>query len=140
MRLCLAPIVAIMLVACGRQPQTATLATSSGTTASRSTAAAASRIPPVELGKRPPGTPMTSANMPFFDIVTYCEVTTRKADITPRGPAYENCAGNQTHYRSIIGEAIDARQFKEPKVVECAKASHAAYEGMWYCMNDQPYS
>jgi len=83
---------------------------------------------------------MTSANMPFFDIVTYCEVTTRKIDSVPRGPVYENCASNQAHYRSIIGQAIDARQFEADKVVHCAKASRTAYEGMWYCMNDQPYS
>lgn len=83
---------------------------------------------------------MTGADMPFFDTVTYCEVTTRKIDSMPQGPAYESCAGNQAHYRSIIGAAIDAKQFKESKVVQCAKASRSAYEGMWYCMNDQPFS
>ena len=83
---------------------------------------------------------MTGADMPFFDTVTYCEVTTRKIDSMPQGPAYENCAGNQAHYRSIIRAAIDAKQFKESKVVQCAKASRSAYEGMWYCMNDQPFS
>lgn len=83
---------------------------------------------------------MTSANMPFFDVVTYCEITTRKHDTRPRGPLYDNCAMNQLHYRSIIGQAIDAKHFKDAKVVQCAKASRTAYEGMWYCMNDQPFS
>ena len=83
---------------------------------------------------------MTSANMPYFDIVTYCEIATRKHDTALQGPVYDTCAGNQAHYRSIIGAAIDAKRFKEAKVVQCAKASRSAYEGMWYCMNDQPYS
>ncbi|HEY3848056.1 MAG TPA: hypothetical protein VGL95_13195, partial [Acetobacteraceae bacterium] len=95
------------------------------------------QIPPVELGKRPPNTPMTSANMPFFDTVTYCEQTTRKIDRSPKGPAYETCVEDQAHYRIVIGDAVDAGKFKDPFIVHCATASRTAYQGMWYCMNGQ---
>jgi hypothetical protein len=127
-----------MLAACGGpqtsptvQPQTAA-----------DTTPVASRIttpqnPPVEFGKRPPNTPMTSNNMPFFDTVTYCELTTRKTDKINKGPAYEACVEDQAHYRIVIGEAINAARFHEADVVRCAKASRTAYQGMWYCMNGQ---
>jgi hypothetical protein len=95
------------------------------------------QIPPVELGRRRPNTRLTSANMPFFDTVTYCEHTTRKIDKIPKGPAYETCVEDQAHYRIVIGQAIDARQFKDTLVTDCAKASRTAYQGMWYCMNGQ---
>ena len=93
--------------------------------------------PPVEFGKRPPNTPMTSDNMPFFDAVTYCELTTRKQDKIAKGPAYEACVEDQAHYRIIIGEAINASQFQEPVIIRCAQASRTAYQGMWFCMNGQ---
>ena len=95
------------------------------------------QIPPVELGNRPPNTPMTRDNMPFFDAVTYCELATGKTDKTYKGPAYEACVEDQAHYRIVIGEAINAAQFLESVVVRCAKASRTAYQGMWYCMNGQ---
>ncbi len=98
------------------------------------------QIVPVELGRRPPNTRMTSRNMPFFDTVTYCLLTTRKTDTMVKGPAYEACVELQDHTRSVIGEAIDAKKFDEADIVRCAKASHTAYQGMWYCMNRQPYS
>jgi hypothetical protein len=95
------------------------------------------QVPPVEFGKRPPKTPMSSTNMPFFDAVRYCEATTRKQDKIYKGPAYEACVEDQAHYRIIIGEAIDAGQFQEAAVDRCAKASRSAYQGMWFCMNGQ---
>ena len=98
------------------------------------------QIPPVEFGRRPAGTPMTSANMPFFDTVRYCEWSTGKREKLRRGPLYEACIGDQANYRSVIGSAIDARQFKDRDIVRCATASRTAYQGMWYCLNDQPYS
>jgi hypothetical protein len=98
------------------------------------------QIPPVEFGERPPNTRMTSANMPYFDTVTYCEWSTEKHEKLRRGPLYEACIGDQDNYRQVIGSAIDAKQFKEPDIVRCAKASRTAYQGMWYCLNDQPYS
>lgn len=80
---------------------------------------------------------MTSDNMPFFDTVTYCELTTRKRDKIHKGPAYEACVEDEAHYRIVIGDAINAGQFKEAVINRCAKASRAAYQGMWYCMNGQ---
>ena len=127
-----------MLAACGGSQQSPTVQpqTAADTTpvTSRITAP---QNPPVEFGKRPPNTPMTSDNMPFFDTVTYCELTTRKIDKIYKGPAYESCAEDQAHYRIVIGEAINAGQFHEAVVVRCAKASRTAYQGMWYCMNGQ---
>ncbi|HUN39303.1 MAG TPA: hypothetical protein VMU81_03340 [Acetobacteraceae bacterium] len=98
------------------------------------------QIPLVEFGKRPPNTPMTSANMPYFDTVAYCEWSTDKKEKLRRGPLYEACIGDQANYRQVIGSAIDARQFKDSDIVRCAKSSRTAYQGMWYCLNDQPYS
>ena len=97
------------------------------------------QVPPVEFGHRPPSAPMTSANMPFFDAVTYCEHATRKADKIFKGPHYEACVEDQAHYRIIIGEAIDARRYAEAVIDRCAKASRTAYQGMWFCMNSQVY-
>jgi hypothetical protein len=93
--------------------------------------------PPVEFGKRPPNTPMTSDNMPSFDSVTYCEQTTRKNDKIFKGPAYEACVEDQAHYRIVIGEAVNASKFPETFVTHCASASRTAYQGMWFCMNGQ---
>jgi len=93
------------------------------------------QIVPVELGKRPPNTRMTSANMPFFDAVTYCLLSTRKTDTMVKGPQYEACIALQEDTRIVIGEAIDANRFDETDIVRCAKASTTAYDGMWYCMN-----
>jgi hypothetical protein len=130
-------LIAAVLVACDGQ--------SKNPTESRAEAKAANPEPaikevvPVELGRRPPNTPMTSQNMPFFDTVTYCLSTTRKTDTMVKGPAYEQCIELQDHTRIVIGEAIDANEFKEADIVRCAKASHTAYEGMWFCMNGKPY-
>ena len=82
---------------------------------------------------------MTSHNMPFFDTVSYCEVTTGKTDKTYKGPVYEACVEDQEHTRMVLGEAIDASKYQEPDIIRCAKASHTAYEGLWYCLNGQDY-
>lgn len=95
------------------------------------------QVPPVEFGKRPPNTPMTSDNMPFFDAVTYCDATTRKTDKVRKGPAYEACVEDQAHYRIVIGDAINASKFKEAVIDRCAKATRTAYQGMWFCINGQ---
>ena len=95
--------------------------------------------PPVELGRRPPNTPMTSGNMPFFDTVAYCERATRKHDTMRKGPLYEQCVEDQAHYRLIIGQGIDAHQFKDNAVTHCAEASRTAYQGAWFCMNGQEF-
>ncbi len=82
---------------------------------------------------------MTSENMPFFDTVTYCQTTTRKIDRIVKGPAYEACIELQEHTRLVLGEAIDGSKFKEADIVRCAKASRTAYEGLWFCVNGQPF-
>lgn len=107
-------------------------------------AAAAARplppqIPPVEFGKIPPGKPMTSANMPYFDTVKYCEQASRDRDKISRGPHYETCIEDQRHTRLVMGQGIDAKQFKEDVIINCAKATRTAYVGMWYCMNGQDF-
>jgi hypothetical protein len=129
------PLIVAMLAACGGPQKSPTEESSPDTGAT--SMITTPQIPPVEMGKRPPNTPMTSANMPFFDTVTYCEQTTRKIDKNPKGPAYEACVEDQAHYRIVIGEAVDAGQFKDPLIVHCAKASRTAYQGTWYCMNGQ---
>ena len=95
-------------------------------------------VPP-ELGRIPPGKPMTKDNMPLFDTVTYCVDTTRKTDRFVKGPLYEQCVEHQEHLRIIIGEAIDKGEFKAPDVIRCAKLSPTAYEGEWYCLNRQAF-
>ncbi len=100
---------------------------------------ATEQIPPVEFGRRPPGTRMTSANMPFFDTVTYCDHATRSVDKIRYGPAYEACVEYQDATRVVLGEAIDANKFDEADIIRCAKASRTAYEGLWYCLNGKPY-
>lgn len=97
------------------------------------------QIPPVQLGKRPPGVPITRDNMPYFDIVTYCEYVTRGKETLRRGPLYENCAYDQSHYRSIIGETIAAGTLHDKDIIHCAKATRTAYQGEWYCLNGQPF-
>lgn len=97
------------------------------------------QIPPVEFGKRKPGTRITSGNMPYFDTVKYCEWATRGKDKIFRGPHYEQCIATQRHIRKILGEAIDAKKFTDAKIIHCAKATRTAYHGMWYCLWDQPY-
>ena len=95
--------------------------------------------PPVEFGKRPPKKPMTHDNMPYFDLVAYCELTTHGKEKLRRGPLYENCIADQQVNHDVIADAIDAAKYKEADIVHCAKASRTAYEGMWYCMNRQPF-
>jgi hypothetical protein len=94
-------------------------------------------IVPVEFGRRPPNTPMTSDNMPLFDTVTYCVLATRKTDTMVKGPLYEECIEQQDHTRMVLADAIDQAKYKEVDIIRCAKASHAAYMGMWYCLNEQ---
>jgi hypothetical protein len=92
---------------------------------------------PVEFGRRPPNTPMTSDNMPIYDTVTYCLLATRKTDTKAMGPEYEECIEHQDHTRRVLAEAIDTAKFKEPDIIRCAKASRTAYVGEWYCLNHQ---
>jgi hypothetical protein len=135
------PILLILaaLAACAGPNKTATRQAPppAATTTAATSLITGPQIPPVELGRRPRNARMTSANMPFFDTVAYCEHTTRKIDKMPRGPAYEACVEDQAHYRIVIGQAVDARQFKDTAVTNCAKASRTAYQGLWYCMNGQ---
>ena len=97
------------------------------------------QIPPVELGKRPPGTPITGNDMPYFDIVTYCEHVTRKDEKLRRGPLYETCAEDQAHYRSIIRQTIAAGTLHDDDIIRCAKATRTAYQGEWFCLNGEPF-
>jgi hypothetical protein len=97
------------------------------------------QIPPVEFGRRPVNARITGENMPFFDTVTYCELTTRKSDTMWRGPVYEQCVEDQAHYKEILAQMIDARKFEDSMIVACAKASRTAYQGMWYCLNGQEF-
>ena len=127
----------MLLAGCHQQPKD--VAKGESATQPTVTAPAIEQIVPAELGRRPPNTRMTSHNMPYFDTVTYCLVTTRKTDTMVKGPAYEACIELQDSTRIVIGEAIDAKEFQEADIVRCAKASHTAYEGMWYCMNGKPY-
>ncbi|MGA3402788.1 MAG: hypothetical protein ABSC95_26560 [Acetobacteraceae bacterium] len=127
--------IAGLLVACGGPPKAPT--EPSPQAAAATSLITGPQIPPVEFGRRPPNTPLTSDNMPFFDAVTYCASTTRKSDRIYHGPAYEACVEDQAHYRIVIGDAIDAGQFQEAVVNRCAKASRTAYQGMWFCMNGQ---
>src|SRR5690348_10913033 len=90
-------------------------------------------VVPVEFGRRPPNTPMTSDNMPIYDTVTYCLLATRKTDTKVMGPEYEECIEHQDHTRRVLAEAIDTAKFKEPDIIRCAKASRTAYVGEWYC-------
>jgi hypothetical protein len=128
-------VLAALLTACQNKP---TESKADATPAEAATGV--EQVVPVELGRRPPNTPMTSENMPFFDTVTYCQLTTRKTDTMAKGPLYEACIEHQDHTRIVIAEAVDANRFAEADIVRCAKASPTAYVGMWYCMNKEPYS
>jgi hypothetical protein len=133
----LLPVVA-MLAACHGQPNEMPESRTDGKVAA--SAPVGEEIVPVEFGRRPPNTRMTSDNMPFFDTVTYCLLTTRKTDTMIKGPAYEACIENQDHTRIVVGDAIDANRFAEADIIRCAKESRTAYVGMWYCMNGKPNS
>lgn len=97
------------------------------------------QIPPVQLGKVPPGTHIRQDDMPYFGVVAYCEHTTRKQEKLPRGPLYETCADDQMNYRSIIGQTINAGKFQDADIIRCAKASRTAYQGEWFCLNGEPF-
>ena len=129
-----------MLAACDNTAKSTTeqmfLATQLKAPAAQSTI---EQIPPVEFGRRPPNTPMTSDNMPFFDMVTYCDLATRKIDKTKFGPAYEACLEYQDANRVVLSEAIDAKKLDEADIIRCAKASRTAYEGLWFCLNGRSY-
>ena len=133
-------LLAVLLAACGGETKGTTApapsATNSAALASRINAP---QIPPVEFGKRPPKTPMTSENMPFFDRVAYCLATTRTTDKTQKGPAYEACVEDQEHYRIILGDAINGNKFQEANIIHCAKATRTAWQGMWFCLNGQEF-
>ena len=129
-----------ILAACGGPPGATNGKRQQSAAETRSTSEPATeQIPPVEFGRRPPNTPMTSKNMPLFDTVTYCLLATRGIDRIPKGPAYETCVEDQENYRIVIGEAIDENKFAEDAIVRCAKASRTAYEGLWFCVNEQPF-
>jgi hypothetical protein len=129
-----------VLVACGGPPSKTTAPQSQPAGAApAATERTIEEIVPVEFGRRPPNTPMTSDNMPFFDTVTYCILATRKTDTMVRGPLYEECIEHQDHTRIVLADAIDAAQFKEDDIIRCAKASRTAYVGMWNCLNQQLY-
>ena len=129
-----------VLVACGGPSKTITAPQSQRVGAAPTTTQpSVEYIVPAEFGRRPPNTPMTSANMPLFDTVTYCLLKTRKIDTIVMGPLYEACIEHQDHTRIVLADAIDAAKFKEADIIRCAKASHTAYEGMWYCLNGQAY-
>ena len=130
------PLIMTALVACGGPAQNATEHASQR---APTPAPGERQIVAPELGKIPPGKPMTKDNMPLFDTVTYCVETTRKTDTFVKGPLYEQCVEHQDHLRIIIGEAIDKGQFKAPDVVRCATLSPTAYEGEWYCLNRQSF-
>ena len=139
---CISLVLVAMLVACGgpskttaRQSSTAG-ASPGDTEASPAADSNAEYVVPVEFGRRPAGTPMASDNMPFFDTVTYCILSTRKKDTMVRGPVYEDCIEHQDHTRIVLGEMIDAAKFKEKDIDRCASASREAYIGMWYCLNE----
>ena len=131
-----------LLSACGGTPKSMTEQTPPVTQMKPPVARSASRqIPPVEFGRRPPNTPMTSNNMPFFDVVTYCELATGNPPESGRPPktrAYEACVQYQDANRIVLGEAIDANRFDEADIIRCAKDSRTAYEGLWFCLNGQP--
>jgi hypothetical protein len=133
----LLPVVA-MLAACHGQPNETPESRTDGKVATPAPAGA--QIVPVEFGRRPPNTRMTSDNMPFFDTVTYCLLTTRKTDTMVKGPAYEACIEDQHQTRIVVGDAIDANTFAEADIIRCAKESRTAYVGMWYCMNGRSNS
>ena len=128
------PLIMAALVACGGPAKNAP---EQGQVVA--TPAPEKQIVAPELGRIPPGKPMTKDNMPLFDAVTYCVETTRKTDKFVKGPLYEQCVEDQDHVRIMIGEAIDKGQFKEPDVVRCAKLSPTAYQGEWYCLNRQAF-
>jgi hypothetical protein len=131
-------LLSAMLVACGGPTNTTTERQSQPHGAAQvATKSTIDYIVPVEFGRRPPNTPMTSDNMPFFDTVTYCILATRETDTMVRGPEYEECIEHQDHTRIVLADAIDAAKYKEADIVRCAKASRTAYLGMWYCMNEQ---
>ena len=126
-------LLVVLLAACSGPSGT------QSTPRAKAAAAELPQIPPVEFGKRPPGTRITSENMPYFDTVKYCEWATRKKDSAFKGPLYEQCVSDQHNTRQLLGKAIDAKKFTDAKIVHCAKASRTAYHGMWYCLWDQPY-
>ena len=129
------PLVMAALVACGGPAKNVT---EQGP--QEPTAAPGERILVApELGKIPPGKPMTKDNMPLFDTVTYCVAKTEKTDTFVKGPQYEQCVEDQDHLRIIVGEAIDKGQFKAADVIRCAKLSPTAYQGEWYCLNRQSF-
>jgi len=120
-----------VLAACGGPSKNTTLP------AAVANEPAIEEIVPVEFGRRPPNTPMTSDNMPIYDTVTYCILATRKTDTKVMGPQYEECIEQQDHTRMVLADAIDQAKYKEADIIRCAKISHAAYMGMWYCLNEQ---
>ncbi len=136
MRSCISLVLVAALVACGAPSKTTTEAQSQATGAAPAATEPIEYIVPVEFGRRPPGTPMTSDNMPFFDTVTYCILSTRDHDTMVRGPLYEECIEHQDHTRIVLADAIDTAKFKEADIVRCASASRTAYVGMWYCLNE----
>lgn len=129
-------LIAAMLAACSSQSGTQPMPKPRSSAEALPTTP---QIPPVEFGKRKPGTPITSDNMPFFDTVKYCEWATQGKDTRFKGPLYEQCIDDQSNTQEIMANAIDAKKFTDAKIIHCAKATRTAYHGMWYCLWDQPY-
>lgn len=131
---------AMLLAACSSSPETGKHV-SEQTIVNKQTVSMlhVPQVPKVELGKLPPDGRMTRDNMPYFDIVTYCEMTTDKQEKSTRGPLYESCAEDQMHYHDIIGDTVDAGKTASAEVIRCAKATRTAYQGEWYCLNGQEF-
>lgn len=128
-------LIAVMLAACSSQSGTQPMPKPQPTAQAL---LKTPQIPPVEFGKRKPGTRITSENMPYFDTVKYCTWANRREKIF-RGPRYEQCIADQRGTRHVMAKAIDARKFKDAKIIHCAKATRTAYDGMWLCLWDQPF-
>jgi len=130
--LSLLPVVAV-LAACHGRPNVPQGNQTDGKAAT--SAPAVEEIIPVEWGKIKPNTRMTSDDMPLFDTITYCILSTRKTDTFVKGPEYEACIEHQDQNRILIASAIDAKKFADASIIRCAKESRTAYVGMWYCLN-----
>ena len=128
-----------LLAGCGREPAPKPQTDAAAAPTRSAVHPNTPQVPPVEFGRRPPNTPMTHDNMPFFDTVAYCAWATRGSDKIPKGPHYEQCVEDQGHIKLILSQSIDAQNFKEPDILRCAKASRTAYQGMWFCLNGQEF-
>ena len=95
--------------------------------------------PPVELGKIPPAWGDHPSQHAVFRYPRLLPADHAQDRQESKGPAYESCAEDQEAYRSVIGETIDAEKFQNDVIIHCAKATRSAYQGEWYCLNNQEY-